>query len=116
GGRHDGRARRQDPQHGGISDRRIFGRARRAERADHPAAGWGRRMSFRIRAARGEDFAAIYEMAKLTGGGFTNLPPERATLVAKLARSDNSFAREEDSQAGDLYLFVLEDPKAGLIR
>lgn len=73
-------------------------------------------MSFRIRPARGEDFAAIYEMAKLTGGGFTNLPPERATLVAKLARSDQSFRREEDVQSGDLYMFVLEDPAEGVIR
>jgi arginine N-succinyltransferase len=73
-------------------------------------------MSFRIRPARGEDFAAIYEMAKLTGGGFTNLPPDRATLVAKLDRSAKSFEREEDSQEGDMYMFVLEDPKAGLIR
>jgi arginine N-succinyltransferase len=73
-------------------------------------------MSFRIRPARGEDFAAIYEMAKLTGGGFTNLPPDRATLVAKLARSEQSFARETDEQAGDLYVFVLEDPAEGVIR
>jgi arginine N-succinyltransferase len=73
-------------------------------------------MSFRIRPVRGEDFAAIYEMAKLTGGGFTNLPPHRATLVKKLARSDDSFSREEDSQAGDMYMFVLEDPKSGAIR
>ena len=73
-------------------------------------------MSFRVRPATGKDFAAIYEMAKLTGGGFTNLPPDRATLVAKLARSEKSFAREEDSQNGDLYVFVLEDPKDGIIR
>jgi arginine N-succinyltransferase len=73
-------------------------------------------MSFRVRPAAGEDFAAIYEMAKLTGGGFTNLPPERATLVAKLAKSEQSFSREEDTQAGDLYMFVLEDPKSGKIR
>jgi len=73
-------------------------------------------MSFRIRPAAGDDFAAIYEMAKLTGGGFTNLPPDRATLVAKLDRSAHSFAREEDGQEGDMYMFVLEDPKAGLIR
>jgi arginine N-succinyltransferase len=73
-------------------------------------------MSFRVRAVRGEDFSAIYEMAKLTGGGFTNLPPERATLVAKLAKSENSFARVEESQSGDLYMFVLEDPKEELIR
>jgi arginine N-succinyltransferase len=73
-------------------------------------------MTFRIRPARGEDFAAIYEMAKLTGGGFTNLPADRATLVAKLARSEASFAREGDEQAADLYVFVMEDPKEGVIR
>jgi arginine N-succinyltransferase len=73
-------------------------------------------MSFRVRPATGEDFGAIYEMAKLTGGGFTNLPPDRATLVQKLARSDDSFSRTDDSQADDLYVFVLEDPKARLIR
>ena len=73
-------------------------------------------MSFRVRPATGEDFRAIYQMAKLTGGGFTNLPADRETLVAKLARSDASFAREEDQQKGDLYVFVLEDPNAGIIR
>jgi len=73
-------------------------------------------MSFRIRPANAEDFAAVYEMAKLTGGGFTNLPPDRATLVAKLSRSEKSFAREKDEQAGDMYMFVLEDPKQKLVR
>ena len=73
-------------------------------------------MSFRVRPATGDDFAAIHEMAKLTGGGFTNLPPDRGTLVSKLAKSEQSFAREEDSQSGDLYVFVLEDPKDGIIR
>ena len=73
-------------------------------------------MTFRVRPARGSDFDAIYQMAKLTGGGFTNLPPDRATLVAKLARSDQSFAREQDEQAGDLYIFVLEDPKSRQVR
>jgi arginine N-succinyltransferase len=73
-------------------------------------------MSFRVRAANGEDFRAIYQMAKLTGGGFTNLPADRGTLVAKLDRSGKSFGRKEDTQAGDLYVFVLEDPKSGKIR
>jgi arginine N-succinyltransferase len=73
-------------------------------------------MTFRVRPVRSGDFDAIYEMAKLTGGGFTNLPPDKATLVAKLARSDDSFARVEDGQQGDMYMFVLEDPKQGLIR
>jgi arginine N-succinyltransferase len=73
-------------------------------------------MSFRVRPATGDDFKAIYQMAKLTGGGFTNLPADRGTLVGKLASSDASFAREEDSQGGDLYVFVLENPKTGVIR
>ena len=34
-------------------------------------------MSFRVRPATGDDFKAIYQMAKLTGGGFTNLPADR---------------------------------------
>jgi arginine N-succinyltransferase len=73
-------------------------------------------MSYRVRPATGEDFRAIYQMAKLTGGGFTNLPPDRQTLVGKLDRSEKSFSRKKDSQTGDLYVFVLEDPKARKIR
>ena len=73
-------------------------------------------MSFRVRPARAEDYQAIYKMAKLTGGGFTNLPPDRVTLVNKQARSADSFARKKDEQQADLYVFVLEDPKRKLIR
>lgn len=73
-------------------------------------------MTFRVRPARAEDYQAIYNMAKLTGGGFTNLPPDKATLVGKLGRSAESFERETDEQRGDLYVFVLEDPKTGNIR
>jgi len=73
-------------------------------------------MSFRIRPAIGDDFRAFYQLAKLTGGGFTNLPADRDTLVAKLARSEKSFSRRDDSQQGDLYVFVLEDPKARKVR
>ncbi|MCL6678769.1 arginine N-succinyltransferase [Sphingomonas sp. RG327] len=73
-------------------------------------------MTMRVRPARAEDFPAIYKMAKLTGGGFTNLPPDKATLVEKLARSAASFEREDDEQSGDLYVFVLEDAKTKAIR
>ena len=44
-------------------------------------------MSFRFRPATPADFNSIYEMAKLTGGGFTNLPPDKETLERMLARS-----------------------------
>src|SRR4029079_8928246 len=73
-------------------------------------------MSFRVRPATGEDFRAIYQLAKLTGGGFTNLPADRSTLVAKLGRSDKGFARADACQSRELYVFVLEDPKTGKIR
>ena len=73
-------------------------------------------MNFRVRPARPEDFAAIYEMAKLTGGGFTNLPADKGTLVNKLAKSEEAFARVGEEQGNDCYLFVLEDPEAGAIR
>jgi arginine N-succinyltransferase len=73
-------------------------------------------MPFRVRPARAEDFQAIYEMAKLTGGGFTNLPADKGALVDKLARSQAAFAKAEDKPGDDMYVFVLEDPEAGLVR
>ena len=73
-------------------------------------------MSFRIRAAREDDFGALYEMAKLTGGGFTNLPADKATLEEKLARAAAGFGREGESQSDDLYLFMLEDFESKAIR
>ena len=73
-------------------------------------------MSFRVRPARNEDFEAVYEMAKLTGGGFTNLPPDRGTLVDKMVRSEHAFAREDDEPADDLFMFVLENVETGQIR
>jgi len=73
-------------------------------------------VSFRVRPARNADFQAIYEMAKLTGGGFTNLPPDKGALVAKLTRSEEAFAHEQGSHEGDLFLFVLENAETGQVR
>ena len=73
-------------------------------------------MTMRIRAARTGDFRALYDLAKLTGGGFTNLPAEKATLEAKLARSEEGFRRPGDAPADDLYMFMLEDYETGAIR
>lgn len=73
-------------------------------------------MSFRIRAARDEDLQHLYEMAKLTGGGFTNLPPERDALRAKLARSHAAFAREGDTIEDELFVLVLENSATGEVR
>jgi arginine N-succinyltransferase len=73
-------------------------------------------VSFRVRPAGEEDFQAIYEMAKLTGGGFTNLPPDRGALVEKIVRSQKAFAAEATEPADDLFLFVLENAATGQIR
>jgi arginine N-succinyltransferase len=73
-------------------------------------------MSFIIRAARPDDVQHIYEMAKRTGGGFTNLPPDRKALTAKLERSAAAFARVGDEVADDLFVFVLENTETGEVR
>ena len=70
-------------------------------------------MSFRIRAALPKDIKPLYDLAKLTGGGFTNLPAERPTLEAKLERSEAGFSRKGESPAGDLYVFMLENVETG---
>ena len=73
-------------------------------------------MSFRIRPARKTDLRAFYNLAKLTGGGFTNLPAEKATLEKKLARSEACFERFDDTPSDDLYVFVLENVETKQIR
>lgn len=73
-------------------------------------------MTFVIRAANDGDLQPLYEMAKLTGGGFTNLPPDRAALKAKLVRSAAAFARTEDIKADDLFVLVLENTATGEVR
>jgi arginine N-succinyltransferase len=65
-------------------------------------------VSFRLRAARAADLEPLYEMAKLTGGGFTNLPADRKALGRKLDRAETSFAREEDTLGDELFVLVLE--------
>jgi len=55
-------------------------------------------------------------MAKLTGGGFTNLPPDRAALTNKLARSAEGFAREGDAMRDESFVLVLENMATGDVR
>jgi arginine N-succinyltransferase len=73
-------------------------------------------MSYVIRAATGDDLQALYEMAKLTGGGFTNLPADRNSLAAKLERSGTAFACDANTLADDLFVLVLEDAESGDVR
>ena len=73
-------------------------------------------MTFVIRAANHDDLQHIYEMAKRTGGGFTNLPPDRKALTAKLDRSHAGFTRDGDDLGDDLFFFVLENTGTGEVR
>lgn len=74
-------------------------------------------MSFLIRPAILSDLQPMYEMAKRTGGGFTNLPPDRKALTAKLERSAAAFARSDDDGVGDdLFVFVLENRETREVR
>ena len=73
-------------------------------------------MAFRIRAASSRDLQPLYEMAKLTGGGFTNLPPDRKALSAKLARSADAYARNDEQGGDELFVIVLENSVTGEVR
>lgn len=73
-------------------------------------------MTFLIRPANLGDLQPIYEMAKRTGGGFTNLPPDKQALSTKLERSAAGFDRVGDDVADDLYVFVLQNSVTGEVR
>ncbi|MEE4317367.1 MAG: arginine N-succinyltransferase [Erythrobacter sp.] len=73
-------------------------------------------MTFRLRAARASDLEALYEMAKLTGGGFTNLPPDRGALRAKLERAEAAFANDADTLSDEQFVLVLENARSGAVR
>ena len=73
-------------------------------------------MTFIIRPARQDDLQTIYEMAKLTGGGFTNLPPDRESLAAKLERTQKALARTDDGIKDELIVLVLENTETGQVR
>ena len=73
-------------------------------------------MSFRLRAARPDDLEPLYEMAKLTGGGFTNLPADRRALARKLERAEAAYANETDVLGDEQFVLVLERPETGEVR
>src|SRR5690606_35067743 len=73
-------------------------------------------VSFRLRAATAADLEPLYEMAKLTGGGFTNLPPDRKALARKLERAEAAYARDEDTLADEQFVLVLEKAESDEVR
>lgn len=73
-------------------------------------------MTFRLRAARLTDLEHLYEMAKLTGGGFTNLPADRKALGEKLGRAADAFANTGDDLVDEQFVLVLENLTTGAVR
>lgn len=70
----------------------------------------------RLRSARLSDLEHLYEMAKLTGGGFTNLPADRKALTTKLTNAAEAFANTGDELADEQFVLVLEDTQTGAVR
>lgn len=70
---------------------------------------------WRVRPARASDLPAVLDLARLTGGGFTNLPPDEGALAKRLAWSEASFARVDDAPENELYLLLLEEVASGRI-
>ncbi|GLV21079.1 arginine N-succinyltransferase [Sphingobium sp. TomMM35A] len=73
-------------------------------------------MSFVMRTARADDLQTLYELAKQTGGGFTNLPADRKALEEKLVRTELALAREGGEVEDELILMVLENCTTGQVR
>jgi arginine N-succinyltransferase len=72
-------------------------------------------MTWHVRPARADDLDALLAFAHLTGGGFTNLPPDRAALARRIERSIASFAAELTGPVDELYLLILEQTSTGRI-
>jgi len=69
-----------------------------------------------MRTARPGDLQTLYEMAKLTGGGFTNLPPDRKSLSAKLERTEQALSRQSEGVQDELIVMVLENAETRQVR
>ena len=66
-----------------------------------------------VRPGRPDDLDAMFALALQTGGGFTNLPPDRAALAHRLERSAACFAGH--APAGAAFILVLEALDSGRV-
>jgi len=73
-------------------------------------------VTFRLRASRQNDLEYLYEMAKLTGGGFTNLPADRNALKSKLDAAAQAFANRSEELTAEQFVLVLENHETGAVR
>lgn len=62
-----------------------------------------------IRPVRREDFDQILALAKQSGGGMTNLPPEPDALRARIDFACRSFEADASEPGGEVYMTVLEE-------
>ena len=70
---------------------------------------------FLLRPAVPDDLAALERLAHERAIGISSLPTDRAALLDKLERSAQAFASEEEASGEEIYLFVLEDRRAGRV-
>ncbi|MBS3961574.1 MAG: arginine N-succinyltransferase [Sandarakinorhabdus sp.] len=70
---------------------------------------------WRVRPALVSDIDGLKTLAALTGGGFTNLPDDRASLANRLARSEGCYAADILEPHDELYMLVLEHVPTGRI-
>ena len=61
-----------------------------------------------MRPVRREDFDAILELAKLSGGGMTNLPSDPEALRPRVEFAADSFTNNPTAPSGEVYMMVLE--------
>lgn len=73
--------------------------------------------ALRVRMARLEDVDALYQLSLKTGGGFTNLPPNREDLARRVNASVSGLSRRDagEAPAGELFMLVLEDAASGSV-
>ena len=72
-------------------------------------------MTWIVRPARASDIDALYELAMMTGGGFTNLPQNREALERRLAWSSESYAKPLQAPDDELYMLFLEEAETGRV-
>jgi arginine N-succinyltransferase len=66
-----------------------------------------------IRPIKSSDYPALMKIAEDSGHGFTSLPMNEDLLRRKIARSEESFAKQTDHPENEGYLFVMEDLSTG---
>lgn len=70
---------------------------------------------WRVRPAVAVDLPSLLDLARLAGGGFTNLPPDETELARRIALSEQSLAQAVSEPDDELYLLILEDARTGIV-